>query len=198
MSAAISIRKNTAPALPVVSEALAGAQEVIEAHWQKHDREPRYAFVDCTPSELADCIHRNENLLADLPTFQELRDISAACRTYPRASSLNVITESIATLVGSFPHANMPDPRTYVRMLIADAKALQLPDVVVSHACTVMRRTLQYPPPIASFLGECELQMHRWHAYGQHAERLIRAREKLEHVIAVQQRKLQSMTEQTP
>ena len=195
MSAAISLRKSTAPAMPIVGEALAAAQDVVEAHWQKHDREPRYAFVDCTPSELIDCIQANQRFLEDLPTIEELREISAACRSYPRASSLSVITESIVTLVGSFPHANMPDPRTYVRMLISDAQALRLPDLVVAHACTVMRRTLQYPPPIASFLEACEQQMHRWHAYGNCAERLIRARERLGRVIGVQQQKLQSMTE---
>jgi hypothetical protein len=73
-----------------------------------------------------------------------------------------VVATMVATLVGSWPTSNIPDPAVFVRALIGDVMALNPSFVMFESASRKLRRELKFMPSISEVLAELESQQSAW------------------------------------
>jgi hypothetical protein len=74
-----------------------------------------------------------------------------------------IVASHVAMLVGSFPNANPPDPKVYVKMLIDEVAVAQYVTVTtIEAAFRSIRRTSKFLPTVSEVLAEIKKQEDAW------------------------------------
>jgi hypothetical protein len=74
----------------------------------------------------------------------------------------NAVSVLLAQLVGSFPTSNLPDAKTFTRVLLDDVMALEPSYVALESACRKLRRTQKFLPSISEVIAAIEKEQDAW------------------------------------
>lgn len=159
---------------------LATAEPWLVTEWHGYD-------------EIEKFIARNRASLDSFPTPEQLDALLSLAKSRATKCSRPHVTREIAKLVGSFPHAQIPDTKTYVQAMIDDVLDAGIPDDIVIAACIEARRTERYPPPISVFLTICERHAARFGSVIALVTKLREVRLKFERAIEAQHKRLSDL-----
>jgi hypothetical protein len=73
-----------------------------------------------------------------------------------------VVSEAVALLIGSFPHANPHEPKCYSRMMVEEIYACKPNAIILESACRHIRRTEEFMPAPARMIKAIDQECSRW------------------------------------
>jgi hypothetical protein len=119
-------------------------------------------FAEAEPHSLEDADKCIAELQALKPSEQDLNDIALQIENGRLRATSEQIQEQLALLLGAFPSSNAPDPIVYSRMMLNEVTAAEPSVIALTMACSELRRTLQWPPPIPDVLKAIRQEELRW------------------------------------
>jgi hypothetical protein len=119
-------------------------------------------LLEAEPHTLEDADKRIAQLQGLKPTEQHLTELCNQMEHGFQRATSEQIQEQLALLLGAFPSSNTPDPMVYSRMMLNEVLAAKPSVIALIMACSELRRTLQWPPPIADVLKAIRQQEMRW------------------------------------
>jgi len=130
-------------------------------------------FLEAEPDSLEDADKHISVLMRSKPSEQHLTELSVQIEHGFRRATPEQIQKQLAALLGAFPSSYAPDPTVYSRMMLNEVMTAEPSIIVLAMACAELRRTRQWPPPIADVLKAIQEQELRWQHYRRDASTIL-------------------------
>jgi hypothetical protein len=179
----LAIRQNTIPNAKSLFD-LAGLGDTLRdlhsdlAKARSISRSDRQFYPRTAVEEVSRALNQAEQARGTLARFDAAR---AALTSAPEGEAYRAnVSMQLASLLGSFPTVNIPDPKLFTRMLLDEVMAEEVNPIVLQAACQKIRRTQKFVPSISEILGAIAEQRKLWSDRVESADKIADLVEQLE------------------